>query len=69
MKYIFTFSYSSQWMDGFYQVIAESESQAIKMINHVQGIGLKLVSCYPVLNEDENKIIYSREIDNPAYEG
>lgn len=74
--YLFTFSYNTQWANGFYQVIAETESQARELLNNSASVttyssNLSLENTFSICQEtaESSRIVYTYEIENPNYEG
>lgn len=73
MIFLFTFDYSSQWMDGFYQVIAFTEKEARELLKKSSATTehMKFVSNFTLHEETllTPHVVYIREIENPNYEG
>jgi hypothetical protein len=67
---LFTFSFASQYVDAFYQVIAKDEDRARVLLAWSWGkdTSSQLISEFEIPEQDE-RIVFSREIDNPTYEG
>lgn len=73
MIFLFTFDYSSQWTNGFYQVVASTEDEARELLKNSSATtgNMKFVSNFTLHEETllTPHVVYVREIENPNYEG